>query len=112
MPEAAVVTLRRHFALQRMHGERFAIDEHEVAVHADLVRVRARRHRQFGEQLRLFRVFDVDDLRAVRVTHVPDVSNLVLDHDLAAAGAIVPIHCVQTVTVVLHVDVTDLADAF
>ena len=46
------------------------------------------------------------------IAHVADVSDLVLDHDLAAAGAIVPIHRVQTVTVVLHVDVTDLADAF
>ena len=86
--DAAVVAIRRNLTIQRMHCERFAVDQHEVAVHAHLVRVRSRRHRELGEQFRIFRIFDVDDLRAVRIAHVADVGNVALNHHLAAAGAV------------------------
>ena len=74
----------------------FLIDDHGVAGHAYLVRMRAGRHFQLGHDNRIFRIAHVDDGGAVGRAHVTDEGEAIADDDLAAAG---------------HVDVTHLPHA-
>ncbi len=64
------------------------IDDHDVVGDAHLVGMPARRQIDPREHLGMARIGDVDDGRARRLAHMPDIEDMPVDPDLAAAGAI------------------------
>jgi hypothetical protein len=75
-PESAA-PVRRRLA----HG--LVVHHHQAVCDPRLMRVGARRHRQFGEALRVLRIAHVKDRGAVRAFHMAHIGDAPLDHDLA-----------------------------
>src|SRR5665811_1018175 len=75
----------RIFAAYRID---LAIDQHDAVVDTDLVRQRAFGDFDFGNLAWVRRVAHIDKRGAVRGLYVPDVGDIVADHDLSAAGTI------------------------
>ena len=91
-----MVALRRHLALCNLCAQDLSIGHHDAVAHAHLVRMGAGRHGNGGELLGTLRIRHVHHQRAMRIVHVADVGDALVDDHLPAAGAIKPRHRLQT----------------
>src|SRR5947208_11139865 len=80
--EAAAEVAGSHFTARRLRAENFVVREHDAVADSRLVRVRAERHRYFGEQLWILRICNIDDGTSMWIAHVPDKRGVALDHYL------------------------------
>src|SRR5437868_4065047 len=67
-----------------------AVDHHDVIRHPYLVGMQPRRNVDRGDDFWIRRIRYVEDRRAVRRLHVPDIGMVAVEDDLAAAGDIDP----------------------
>src|SRR3954447_20677974 len=69
-------------------AEFLVVDHHQVAGHAHLVRMPADRNVELRDELRMLRVRDIVDRRAVRRPHVRYVKNVPVPPDLSASRTV------------------------
>ncbi len=73
---------------RRVHD--LVVHDHESVRDLNLVRVEARGHVELRNQGRAPGIAQVDDRRAARSGHMPDIANAAIHHDLAATTTIEP----------------------
>jgi hypothetical protein len=66
----------------------FAIDQHDAVVDTDLVGQRSFGDRDLGKLARIGGIADIHERGAVRRLHMPDIGNIVANHDLSPTGAV------------------------